>query len=185
MTALPSTLLPLVQRDPLAQSIRLPLLHHNLRLTCCCSLPATRSRLTGFNLSPSSSNHRRSPSEPRGIPAACVSMHGEWKAGGSAARGHQRRLLRLRRWQRCAGARLKAVPWARRPESPSLNLYDLHRLRPCSASQSDEPGTSACAGDRPSTGFWCSVDRKTIFSSRVHDGVADCCDASDEWQSQV
>lgn len=56
---------------------------------------------------------------------------------------------------------------------------------PCLRSHVDEPGTSACAGERPNTGFWCNVDEKTIFSSQVHDGIADCCDASDEWQSQV
>jgi hypothetical protein len=48
---------------------------------------------------------------------------------------------------------------------------------------SDEPGTAACAGQALATGFWCAVEHVTILSSRVNDGVADCCDCSDEWNS--
>eukprot|EP00045_Choanoeca_perplexa_P004645 m.39586 g.39586 ORF g.39586 m.39586 type:complete len:509 (-) comp12683_c0_seq1:349-1875(-) len=47
----------------------------------------------------------------------------------------------------------------------------------------DEPGTSACAGQAISSGFWCSVEQVSILSSRVNDGIADCCDCSDEWSS--
>ena len=45
----------------------------------------------------------------------------------------------------------------------------------------DEPGTSACAGQAQSTGFWCGVEGVAILSSRVNDGIADCCDCADEW----
>jgi len=48
---------------------------------------------------------------------------------------------------------------------------------------SDEPGTSACAG-QVSTFYYCSNERSAamyVYSSRVNDGVCDCCDGSDEW----
>lgn len=49
---------------------------------------------------------------------------------------------------------------------------------------SDEPGTSACAGQKD-TLFYCKNDKSEpqyIYTSRVNDGVCDCCDGSDEWQ---
>lgn len=57
-----------------------------------------------------------------------------------------------------------------------------------SAVQSDEPSTSACGNAR----FFCafqlelsvdSLSAKSIPSSRVDDGIVDCCDASDEYSS--
>ena len=45
---------------------------------------------------------------------------------------------------------------------------------------SDEPGTSACSNGSfycPNRGFKPS----NLASSRVNDGICDCCDGSDEW----
>jgi len=50
---------------------------------------------------------------------------------------------------------------------------------------SDEPGTSACAGQQQ-TLFYCKNERsdtKLIYTSRVNDGICDCCDGSDEWRA--
>lgn len=47
---------------------------------------------------------------------------------------------------------------------------------------SDEPGTSACAG-QSTTLFYCANTNsvaKMIYSSQVKDGLCDCCDGSDE-----
>lgn len=52
---------------------------------------------------------------------------------------------------------------------------------------SDEPGTSACAGQKE-TLFYCSnvgSDAAYVYTSRVNDGICDCCDGSDEWYSSV
>jgi protein kinase C substrate 80K-H len=47
----------------------------------------------------------------------------------------------------------------------------------------DEPGTSACSALHPASQFYC-VNKghrgQWIPSSRVDDGVCDCCDGSDE-----
>lgn len=52
----------------------------------------------------------------------------------------------------------------------------------------DEPGTSACSGTLSSQSFACTDDRvksmSLIPSSRVDDGVCDCCDGSDESKMQ-
>lgn len=49
------------------------------------------------------------------------------------------------------------------------------------ADGSDEPDTSACSRQTVQQGtFQCKDGSKTIFSSRVGDGVADCDDGSDE-----
>jgi hypothetical protein len=57
----------------------------------------------------------------------------------------------------------------------------------CPGSGFDEPGTSACAG-LASSGeplFFCGAqDGRHIFSSRVEDGICDCCDGSDEELSE-
>ena len=45
---------------------------------------------------------------------------------------------------------------------------------------SDEPGTSACSNGS----FYCSnrgFKPSNLKSSRVNDGICDCCDGSDEW----
>lgn len=49
----------------------------------------------------------------------------------------------------------------------------------------DEPSTGACAGEHRSIGFWCAVELRLVPSARVDDGLADCCDGSDEWQLKV
>jgi len=53
------------------------------------------------------------------------------------------------------------------------------------ADGSDEPGTSACAGQQNIL-FYCPNDQSVpayIYASRVNDGICDCCDGSDEWQA--
>jgi protein kinase C substrate 80K-H len=53
----------------------------------------------------------------------------------------------------------------------------------CEADRSDEPETGAC----PDTLFRCANRPgapTTIFSSRVNDGVCDCCDGADEFRSK-
>uniref|UniRef100_A0A1B6HK90 Glucosidase II beta subunit N-terminal domain-containing protein n=1 Tax=Homalodisca liturata TaxID=320908 RepID=A0A1B6HK90_9HEMI len=53
----------------------------------------------------------------------------------------------------------------------------------CPTDGMDEPGTNACVNGR----FFCNYQAdlrnrpKSIPSSRVNDGVCDCCDGSDEW----
>lgn len=50
---------------------------------------------------------------------------------------------------------------------------------------SDEPGTSACAGQKQ-TLFYCKnegSDSVLLYTSRVNDGICDCCDGSDEWRA--
>ncbi|CAG7838443.1 unnamed protein product [Allacma fusca] len=53
----------------------------------------------------------------------------------------------------------------------------------CPADGSDEPSTSACMNGR----FYCTKSTKHypeyIPSSRVNDGICDCCDGSDEYES--
>jgi hypothetical protein len=58
---------------------------------------------------------------------------------------------------------------------------------------SDEPGTSACSGVAVMSpqvsaggGFYCvnrGYEGRLIPSSRVNDGICDCCDGSDEWRA--
>ena len=33
--------------------------------------------------------------------------------------------------------------------------------------------------------FYCEIEEKFIPSSRVNDGICDCCDASDEWNEDI
>jgi protein kinase C substrate 80K-H len=52
----------------------------------------------------------------------------------------------------------------------------------------DEPGTSACSMYSSQDLFVCSNQRyvvTSLHSSRINDGVCDCCDGSDEFQSHV
>lgn len=66
------------------------------------------------------------------------------------------------------------------PELPSAAINDDF----CDCLDgSDEPGTSACAGQQQ-THFYCPNEGSKpayIYASRVNDGVCDCCDGSDEW----
>uniref|UniRef100_A0A1A9W6P2 Glucosidase II beta subunit N-terminal domain-containing protein n=1 Tax=Glossina brevipalpis TaxID=37001 RepID=A0A1A9W6P2_9MUSC len=57
----------------------------------------------------------------------------------------------------------------------------------CLGDGSDEPSTNACNNGR----FYCKYQKRHItgrgrdifvFSSRVNDGICDCCDGSDEWE---
>jgi hypothetical protein len=58
---------------------------------------------------------------------------------------------------------------------------------------SDEPGTSACAlyhNSRARSGeaaegitFVCAQSQARVPSSMVGDGICDCCDGSDEWET--
>ena len=51
----------------------------------------------------------------------------------------------------------------------------------CDEDGSDEPATGACKNGR----FYCTLShlkRQWIPSSRVNDGICDCCDGSDEWK---
>jgi len=50
---------------------------------------------------------------------------------------------------------------------------------------SDEPGTSACAGQKD-TMFYCPNQHSVatfIYTSHVNDGICDCCDGADEWRT--
>lgn len=50
---------------------------------------------------------------------------------------------------------------------------------------SDEPGTSACAGQKDTLFYCANVDSfpSYVYTSRVNDGICDCCDGSDEWRA--
>lgn len=48
----------------------------------------------------------------------------------------------------------------------------------CESDGSDEPGTEAC----PNGKFFCLPEERYMPSSRVNDGICDCCDGSDEWR---
>ncbi|KAL9893665.1 glucosidase 2 subunit beta [Glossina fuscipes] len=57
----------------------------------------------------------------------------------------------------------------------------------CLGDGSDEPSTNACKNGR----FYCKYQKRHItgrgrdifiFSSRINDGICDCCDGSDEWE---
>ncbi|OAJ36453.1 hypothetical protein BDEG_20624 [Batrachochytrium dendrobatidis JEL423] len=61
--------------------------------------------------------------------------------------------------------------------SSSIHLLKLRGL--LHRDGSDEPGTSACANIQQSV-WICSKSKKHIPSSRVDDGICDCCDSSDE-----
>lgn len=71
--------------------------------------------------------------------------------------------------------------------SPGFSLPDFPPKRGflIISMSADEPSTGACAGDRRSIGFWCAVELKMLPTARVDDGLADCCDGSDEWQLKV
>lgn len=49
---------------------------------------------------------------------------------------------------------------------------------PLDTEASDEPSTGACRQQK----FHCQKEVKLLPSSRVNDGVCDCCDGSDEWK---
>lgn len=52
----------------------------------------------------------------------------------------------------------------------------------CQETGADEPATAACINGR----FYCNnkgFRGKTIFASWVNDGICDCCDGSDEWET--
>lgn len=51
----------------------------------------------------------------------------------------------------------------------------------CQQDGSDEPGTEACPNGR----FFCLPEDMYMPSSRVNDGICDCCDGSDEWRAKV
>lgn len=60
----------------------------------------------------------------------------------------------------------------------------------CPQDGSDEPSTSACPVGR----FYCAHSgggggggehHNSVPSSRVNDGVCDCCDGSDEWDGRI
>eukprot|EP00930_Biecheleria_cincta_P015707 TRINITY_DN13004_c0_g1_i1.p1 TRINITY_DN13004_c0_g1~~TRINITY_DN13004_c0_g1_i1.p1 ORF type:complete len:514 (+),score=109.91 TRINITY_DN13004_c0_g1_i1:42-1583(+) len=53
------------------------------------------------------------------------------------------------------------------------------------ADGSDEPGTSACAGQKGIMFYCPNADSfpSYVYTSRVNDGICDCCDGSDEWRT--
>nr|CCA24761.1 glucosidase 2 subunit beta putative [Albugo laibachii Nc14] len=57
----------------------------------------------------------------------------------------------------------------------------------CEDDGKDEPGTSACSYIlEPLGNYHCADDRymmQEVHSSKVNDGICDCCDGSDEWLS--
>lgn len=53
------------------------------------------------------------------------------------------------------------------------------------ADGSDEPGTSACAGQKGILFYCPNADSfpSYVYTSRVNDGICDCCDGGDEWRT--
>mmetsp|Transcript_53183 Transcript_53183/g.102782 ORF Transcript_53183/g.102782 Transcript_53183/m.102782 type:complete len:572 (+) Transcript_53183:81-1796(+) len=127
-------------------------------------------------------------------------MHGCNRPWGTMAVTVANALFVLPCFSTAAAQEIKGVSPSDLPKYRSGAFHCLHdssvskQLLPLSAVNdefcdcsdgSDEPGTSACAGQKQ-TLFYCKnegSDAVLIYTSRVNDGICDCCDGSDEWRA--
>jgi len=127
-------------------------------------------------------------------------MHGCRRLSGTCAVTVANALFVLPWMPGAAAQEIKGVSPSDLPKYRSGAFHCLHdhgasrQLLPLSAVNdefcdcsdgSDEPGTSACAGQLQ-TLFYCKnegSDTAFIYTSRVNDGICDCCDGSDEWRA--